>query len=83
LNLSHAYAGEIKESDTTIEQRVSRELGKDPFIKHYEIKVTVINGTVTLTDSVENILEQAAATGNAFQGGAKEVHNLLRIKNFG
>ncbi|MFC1863682.1 BON domain-containing protein [Thermodesulfobacteriota bacterium] len=78
---SQVLAGEMQENDSVIEQRISKELGEDPFIESHGIKVSVKDGTITLTGSVENIIEQAAAAADAFQGGAKEVHNLLKIEN--
>ncbi|MFC1863050.1 BON domain-containing protein [Thermodesulfobacteriota bacterium] len=71
----------MQENESAIEQRISKELGEDPFIESHGIKVSVKDGTVILTGSVENIAEKAAASADAFQGGAKEVHNLLKIEN--
>ena len=77
---SQVLAEEVRENDSVIEKRILKELREDPFIKSHGIKVSVKDGIATLTGSIENRTEHAAATANAFQCGAKEVRNLLKIK---
>ena len=67
-------------SDTQIKNDVERELWWSPFVNSNEIKVSVKNGVVTLTGTVETQFERQVALENAVEGGALWVNNKLNVK---
>jgi hypothetical protein len=67
--------------DQEIEQEIIEEIENDSFIESKDIIVTVVNEVVTLEGTVNNLTERAAATANAFQGGAKQVWNHLKVRD--
>lgn len=69
-----------KHRDRQIEQNILEEIKSDPFIKSKDFEVIVKNGVATLEGTVNNLTEHAAATADAFQGGAREVRNNLKIR---
>ena len=68
------------QEDRAIEQSIMEEIRSDPFIASEHIKVTSKNGVVTLKGIVNSLTESAAATADAFQGGAREVKNHLKVR---
>ncbi|MFQ5935264.1 MAG: BON domain-containing protein [Acidiferrobacterales bacterium] len=66
--------------DWVIKADVERELFLDSMIDHKEIHVTVDDGVVILTGTVNSWHEYHLATQNAFEGGAKDVRNRLEIR---
>jgi hypothetical protein len=67
--------------DWEIKQNIETELRADPFVESNNITITVENGVATLTGTVENFTERAAAEVDAYQEGASEVHNHLKVRN--
>lgn len=66
-------------SDAEIEDDIKSELWWSPFVDSDEVEVTVDNGTVTLTGTVDTWSERTAATENAYEGGATWVYNNLTV----
>lgn len=71
----------IRLRDEEIEHRILEEINKDAFIESKNIVVSVENGIVTLRGTINNLTEHAAAIADAFQGGAIEVRNYLKVKD--
>jgi osmotically-inducible protein OsmY len=65
--------------DAVVQSRIESQLFWSPFVDSDAIDVEVNDGTVTLTGSVEDFGEQAAAIENAYEGGAKYVVNELTV----
>jgi hypothetical protein len=70
-----------KRSDDRIREDVSDRLGENPWLNCSEVEVTVSNGEVTLTGSVNSrqekfLIEEIADDVN----GVSEVHNQVRVK---
>jgi osmotically-inducible protein OsmY len=70
-------------SDREIARGIEAELRWSPFVDADEVHVSVENGEATLTGSVDTLAERAAATHNAFQGGAVSVRNHLKLEPIG
>jgi osmotically-inducible protein OsmY len=68
-----------EKEDWQIKADVESELWWSPFVDSDEITVSVNDGVVTLVGVVENLRERRAATKNSYDGGAKRVHNLLKV----
>jgi osmotically-inducible protein OsmY len=68
-----------EKEDWEIKTDVDSELWWSPFVDSDEITVSVNDGVVTLLGLVERLRERRAATKNSYDGGAKRVHNLLRV----
>ncbi len=66
-------------SDAEIEDDIKDELWWSPFVESDEVEVTVDNGIVTLTGTVDTWSERTAATENAYEGGATWVYNNLVV----
>lgn len=66
-------------SDATIEEEIADELWWSPFVDSDDVDVTVDDGVATLTGTVDSWSERAAATENAFEGGAAWVDNDLVV----
>lgn len=67
--------------DREIRQDVIRQLEWNPFVDEADITVTVSDGTVTLTSTVDSWTERNEAEKNAFQGGASAVENNLTVEH--
>ncbi len=80
-SLMVAGEGWEQQDDATIQNEVRDELRWSPFVDSDDIQVRVSNGVVTLMGSVESFGEMAAAIENAYEGGARAVHNQLRIRD--
>jgi osmotically-inducible protein OsmY len=67
-------------TDWEIKEDIEDQLWWSPFVDSDQITVTVKDGVATLTGTVNSWQERGAAADNAYQGGAKEVRNHLRVK---
>jgi osmotically-inducible protein OsmY len=65
--------------DSEIREAVESQLWWSPFVDSDDVTVTVSNGTVTLTGTVNSVSEYRAAVENAYEGGAVWVDNDLHI----
>jgi len=65
--------------DFAIQRDVEQELFWNPFVDASQIHVSVEHGVVTLSGRVESWREYSLATGNAFEAGAKDVRNQLKV----
>ena len=66
--------------DDKIKYNIERELWRSPFIDEKDVNVSVKDGHVTLTGTVETQREKAAAEKNAFEGGAYTVDNKIVVR---
>lgn len=66
-------------ADYDIKDAIEDELWWSPFIDEDQVQVKVHNGIATLTGTVDSWFEKRMATDNAFEGGAKSVHNYLIV----
>jgi len=67
-------------TDWEIEQDVEGELFWSPFVDADEVTVEVDDGEATLTGTVDNMSERAAAEKNAYDAGATLVDNDLAVE---
>jgi len=67
--------------DPQLRQDVEDQLWWSPFVDSDDINVSVNNGIVTLSGTAETYTERQTAEDNAYQGGAKEVVNNLRVSH--
>ncbi len=67
-------------SDSAIAEDIRDEFLWSPFVDESQVKVSVSNGTATLTGQVSSQVERMAATQDAFEGGATVVDDKLVIK---
>ena len=77
------YSGSLgftKKSDREIRNNIEHEFLWNPYVDSEDVTVTVDNGIVTLTGTVDSIRENEAAEENALKGGAKGVINKLNIR---
>ncbi len=65
--------------DWEIKADIEDELWWSPFVDEDQVRVSVNDGTATLTGIVDSRLEKRMATENAFEGGAKSVRNYLAV----
>lgn len=68
-------------SDSRIKRDIKDEMWWSPFVDSDQVKVSVDNGVAHLSGTVDSWGEYAAATDNAFEGGATWVDNDLNVKN--
>ncbi len=66
-------------SDAEIKKNVEYQLWWSPFVDRNQVKVSVKNGKVTLSGTVNTRYEMDAAVRNAYEGGAFEVINHLKV----
>jgi len=66
--------------DWEILEEVRDELFWSPFVESHEVMVSVDDGVVTLTGTVDTLEERRAATENALEGGAAVVDNDLVVR---
>lgn len=69
-------------SDWMIKRDIESQYYWSPVIESDNITLTVENGVVTLTGEVDTWNERRAAERNAYEGGAKDVRNRLKIKEW-
>ncbi|HKK58695.1 MAG TPA: BON domain-containing protein [Salinivirga sp.] len=67
-------------NDKQIKKDVESQLWWSPYVDADDVKVNVQNGDVTLTGTADNMTEFQRATENAWEGGAWNVENNLKIK---
>jgi osmotically-inducible protein OsmY len=65
--------------DYQIRREVKDQLWWSPFVDSDDVTVKVKNGIVTLSGTAETYSERQSAEENAYEGGAKEVVNSLRV----
>lgn len=66
-------------SDRVITEDINSELFWSPFVDADEVTVSVDDGVVTLTGTVDSWGERSAASENAIEGGAVKVINKLEV----
>jgi osmotically-inducible protein OsmY len=66
--------------DWEIKRDIEDELWWSPFVDEDDVAVTVNDGTVTLMGVVDTLRERRVATENAYEGGAKQVRNELKVR---
>ena len=67
-------------SDVDIRNKIKTELWWSPFVDSDEVTIDVEHGVATLTGVVDSWRERHLAEENAYEGGAKEVINRLRLR---
>jgi osmotically-inducible protein OsmY len=67
--------------DWEIQQDIGNELWWSPFVYVDNIQAAVSDGIATLTGEVDTLRDRRAATKNAYEGGARQVHNRLKVRN--
>lgn len=68
------------ESDAEVQDDIEGELFWSPFVNSNHVNVSVNGGVATLTGTVDDWNEYAAATENAWEGGARGVINDLQVE---
>ena len=68
-------------SDWQIKEKVNDQLFWSPFVDEDKVNVEVNEGIVTLTGSVDSWSAWNQAEKNAFEAGAKDVINKLKVEN--
>jgi osmotically-inducible protein OsmY len=66
--------------DWEIKKDIEDELWWSPFVDEGDISVAVTEGGATLVGVVDTLRERRVATENAYEGGAKQVRNLLKVR---
>ena len=66
--------------DWEIKKDIEDELWWSPFVDEGGVSVTVTDGIATLVGVVDTLRERRVATKNAYEGGAKQVRNLLKVR---
>ena len=66
--------------DEELELNIHDELWWSPLVDADQVNVSVLNGTATLTGTVDSSAEREAAAKNAYDGGARSVRNQLEVK---
>lgn len=79
-NIEFEYSWDAK-PDWEIRQDVESQLQWNPFVDQSNISVSVDNGIVNLTGTVDSWTDKQEAKKNALQGGARAVENELRVNN--
>jgi osmotically-inducible protein OsmY len=67
--------------DWEIKQDIGNELWWSPFVDEDRVSVVVSDGIATLTGEVDTLRDRRLATKNAYEGGARQVRNRLRVRN--
>jgi osmotically-inducible protein OsmY len=70
----------VPKDDWEIKQDIESELWWSPFVEKENIVVSVVDGVATLTGEVDTLRERRMATANAYEGGARNVRNHLRVR---
>ncbi|MGD9115282.1 MAG: BON domain-containing protein, partial [Desulfobacterales bacterium] len=66
--------------DWEIKKDIEDELWWSPFVDEGDISIAVADGVATLVGVVDTLRERRVATENAYEGGAKQVRNLLKVR---
>ncbi len=74
------YEDPSQQSDWEIKNNVKSQLWWSPFVSQDKISVKVDDGIVTLEGDVDTFQEKAAASKNAYEGGAIDVKNRLQVR---
>jgi osmotically-inducible protein OsmY len=69
-------------TDLAILQDINDELWWSPFVDADQVHVRVRDGVAILTGTVDTYLERGAAVDNAYEGGARDVKNHLKVENY-
>jgi len=70
----------MPKEDWEIKKDIEDELWWSPFVDEGDISVAVTEGGATLVGVVDTLRERRVATENAYEGGAKQVRNLLKVR---
>jgi osmotically-inducible protein OsmY len=79
IDVGHSWAFK---TDVGIKENIKGEFWWSPFVDEEEIEVSVEDGIATLTGEVDNWSEWAAAMDNAYEGGARQVRNQLKVADW-
>jgi osmotically-inducible protein OsmY len=74
------YSGLRYTSDAAMKATIENELFWSPFVGSEVVHVAVNNGVATLTGTVDNWREYETVAANAWEGGAHDVINNLKVK---
>ena len=66
--------------DWEIMRDLKYELRWSPFVDEDNVSSDVMDGVDTLTGDVDTLRERYIATENAYEGGARQVRNRLKVK---
>lgn len=77
LNVDRSWT---PKDDWEIKKDIESELWWSPFVDQEDISVTVADGVATLVGQVDSLRDRRIATENAYEGGAREVRNHLRVR---
>ncbi len=75
------YKENRQRSDEQITAAIEDEIFWSPFVDSDDVNIDVSGGVATLTGTVDSRIERAAATENAFEGGAVGVINEIDLEN--
>ncbi len=67
-------------ADDQIRDAVASALTRDPRVASFDIDIRVEDGVATLRGEVDTWYDKHVATENAFDGGARDVRNLLTVR---
>jgi osmotically-inducible protein OsmY len=80
VNLLESRRAQIRPSDRVIKENVESRLVWSPWLNAQNINVAVDGGIITLTGTVNTWAARHEAEQRAFEAGATEVHNRLKVK---
>ena len=80
-NLDYKYEWTWK-SDWMIRNDTRDQIWWSPYVDSEQVSVSVDDGIVTLVGKVDSWMERQIAEQNAFEGGAKAVHNELSVYGY-
>jgi osmotically-inducible protein OsmY len=66
--------------DWKIKEDIEDELRWSPFVDEEDVSVSVADGVATLGGVVDTLRERRVATENAYEGGARQVRNHLKVR---
>ncbi len=69
-----------EKEDWQLKRDVENEFFWSPYVDKDNVKIDVSDGVVTLTGTADTMLERRMAVENALEAGAKDVVNLLTLK---
>jgi osmotically-inducible protein OsmY len=70
----------IPRDDWEIMKDIEDQLWWSPYVDEDDVSVTVVDGIASLVGVVDTLRERRVATENAYDGGAKQVRNLLKVR---
>jgi osmotically-inducible protein OsmY len=80
VNLIESRRSQKRPSDRLIKENVESRLVWSPWLNVQDINIAVDGGVVTLTGTVNTWAGRHEAEQRAFEAGATEVHNRLKVK---